>query len=921
MGLLIKLNNGDTSFKSLKFGKDRPGGGDSGQPYIKKPISNQPLSALDGDGLLRGGLRAPLRALDDTARLSKYFFDFKNPSGLLFTAKQNLLSRISTKTEVASTSPDDFGGGSAYSPNIAYGKGTINEGIYTPASTILQAAGNFIGGHLNKQGIDPTGIKENLSITPYSKVASILNKPENNSAKTNSKGNIEYTGENSFSNRLLNFWSTKQLNQFELFPELLYKYSGGAGSTLGIGETGIKFATMPDGVTPLRTGINSSFYKDERTRGEYLSGKILPSNKTYINYVDGVPIFEDSLDYSKFVPISIYGTDNASLIVSNEFPSDPSNLKGIGFNTYQSLYNRVKNMGKMSMDYSIKIPGRHHQKEKNQFPIKASTAYNIAIKPLVESTIEGFKIDYEKIKKEKIKALKTRIQNAEASKNTPLLGKKIKLKNFTPSQSYMSALNNSSGISRSFLQSGYNSLTNIQVTEFEEYNEIEKAAAVARININIDKLKKEIADLEAAQFDPDNIDGPLQILSSGLGDSRKGLTRGDANFYFGDENRSVYKRGEDNKPTLIPRRDYINNLTPTLNEILSKRNIVYTANTTDDRFPKIVLENRVHAGDPGATQGSRTKALDKINAKAPYTGKTGKGDYQYRKNANDFAHFRIGVLDPFIPQNAAYMNFRALIEDVSDDYTAEWSGQKYMGRAEKLYKYNGFDRKMSLSFKVVVMSQAEMPAIYSKLNYLASSLAPAYSANGYMAGNIALLTLGEYVYEQYGIITSLSYKIPPESSWELIIGEGKGLDELPFMIDVSMNFTPIHDFRPEVGNHNRYITHNMRLPYSGVPLKTTRDKETLTEPVPPPTTTVVDTSEDVIDVDALRKKVQALGTSQYNPNEIKMDPIIQDSMTAANVGTQFSQDYYSRQAKDVQKSFANPTYTYNTDLSDMSFMD
>ena len=52
MGLLIKLNNGDTSLKSLKFGNDRPGGGDSGQPFIQSPIGdqNQP-SALDTDFL------------------------------------------------------------------------------------------------------------------------------------------------------------------------------------------------------------------------------------------------------------------------------------------------------------------------------------------------------------------------------------------------------------------------------------------------------------------------------------------------------------------------------------------------------------------------------------------------------------------------------------------------------------------------------------------------------------------------------------------------------------------------------------------------------------------------------------------------------------------------------------------------------
>ena len=52
MGLLIKLNNGDTLLKSLKFGHDRPGGGDSGQPFIQSPIGeqNQP-SVLDTDFL------------------------------------------------------------------------------------------------------------------------------------------------------------------------------------------------------------------------------------------------------------------------------------------------------------------------------------------------------------------------------------------------------------------------------------------------------------------------------------------------------------------------------------------------------------------------------------------------------------------------------------------------------------------------------------------------------------------------------------------------------------------------------------------------------------------------------------------------------------------------------------------------------
>ena len=42
MGLLFKLKNGETSLKSLRYGHDRPGGGDSGQPFIKTSIPENP---------------------------------------------------------------------------------------------------------------------------------------------------------------------------------------------------------------------------------------------------------------------------------------------------------------------------------------------------------------------------------------------------------------------------------------------------------------------------------------------------------------------------------------------------------------------------------------------------------------------------------------------------------------------------------------------------------------------------------------------------------------------------------------------------------------------------------------------------------------------------------------------------------------
>ena len=46
-----------------------------------------------------------------------------------------------------------------------------------------------------------------------------------------------------------------------------------------------------------------------------------------------------------------------------------------------------------------------------------------------------------------------------------------------------------------------------------------------------------------------------------------------------------------------------------------------------------------------------------------------------------------------------------------------------------------------------------------------------------MAGNIAYITLGEYIYDQPGIITYLTFDIPEESPWEIgIDDDGKQMN-------------------------------------------------------------------------------------------------------------------------------------------------
>ena len=119
---------------SLKFGRDRRGGGDSGQPYFTKDIPgrlqsiNFNSSFLGNDFLIRGGAASGTSILEDEQRLTRFLSSFKSPNGILFNTKQQLLSRQEPLTGAA---PGRF---------------------YLPTNTLAQAAVNPIGIHFTKQG-------------------------------------------------------------------------------------------------------------------------------------------------------------------------------------------------------------------------------------------------------------------------------------------------------------------------------------------------------------------------------------------------------------------------------------------------------------------------------------------------------------------------------------------------------------------------------------------------------------------------------------------------------------------------------------------------------------------------------------------------------------------------------------------------
>ena len=211
MGLI----NLTTNLKSLRYGKDQLGGGYSGQPYIKASIPEgfNDLQLSNNDFILRGGALTARNSATDVLRLGKMFADTKSPNGVLFIAKQNLLSRTAVRTQTS---------------------GILNEGVYTPLSTLTEAALVASGGHVLKQGLNPfagTGAYSNNSNLYGVKIKSSQPSAENRLVNLYQSQQINLTSRPFGNGVTLNRGNVNVLS-----------YTGGPGSILGLGNTNIRYA-------------------------------------------------------------------------------------------------------------------------------------------------------------------------------------------------------------------------------------------------------------------------------------------------------------------------------------------------------------------------------------------------------------------------------------------------------------------------------------------------------------------------------------------------------------------------------------------------------------------------------------------------------------------------------------------------------
>jgi len=235
--------------------------------------------------------------------------------------------------------------------------------------------------------------------------------------------------------------------------------------------------------------------------------------------------------------------------------------------------------------------------------------------------------------------------------------------------------------------------------------------------------------------------------------------------------------------------------------VFGKNAVDYTSDVSN----KIL---RVGLGDPGRRDRDRSNlyksdksSVDKVAALPLYKSSKVLPKTSYSR---DFIRFRFEVLDNNNTSLKTYVHFRAFLGAITDNFGGLWNDSSFVGRGDKFHTYTGFSRDISLSFKVHPQTREEQKAMYQKLTYLASTLAPDYSGGGgYMKGNIVKLTIGSYFYSIPGFITSLTYTVPEEASWEIAYNEPEGGEESTVMeaprhFDVNLSFTPIHNFAPQL---------------------------------------------------------------------------------------------------------------------------
>ena len=159
--------------------------------------------------------------------------------------------------------------------------------------------------------------------------------------------------------------------------------------------------------------------------------------------------------------------------------------------------------------------------------------------------------------------------------------------------------------------------------------------------------------------------------------------------------------------------------------------------------------------------------------------------------------------------NDKFIVFDAILSGITDTITPDYSSEKYIGRPESVYVYQGVARSVGFTFDVYPMTRQEMPVLWEKLNYLVGLCYPNWVDSPY-AGNqpgdispitmvspICELTIGDMYNNTPGYLSGLTMTVQDGTTWEF-----EENMKLPHYVQVAVEFVYIGKYLPNAkGKH------------------------------------------------------------------------------------------------------------------------
>ena len=328
---------------------------------------------------------------------------------------------------------------------------------------------------------------------------------------------------------------------------------------------------------------------------------------------------------------------------------------------------------------------------------------------------------------------------------------------------------------------------------------------VSRTQGTIDGSNSDVRDLK--QYLPFNDNADTVLIGSKI--LKKYVKRdrfGNTQKYMVDQLRPMDLSKPETDPSGIKNEFISNTFEPGLNEY-SAQSIAMGSHTRNQEAAAV--NNRSGQGFHTSTAEDEPYRGDAINMRSPFTSSMGDFVENYSNSKEkkkykgyDLIKFCIDTVTPISegPDGPLItrLDFRAYLDSFTDNFNSSWNGTQYIGRAEEMYSYGGFSRDISFGFKLVASSGQELIPMYKKLNALVGSTAPTYLGQNFMRGTFSRVTIGDYMNNLPGFIKAVN--LTWNTDYTFASRGDDGGQQLPTILDVQIQYQPIHSQAPTNGN-------------------------------------------------------------------------------------------------------------------------